>query len=130
MLNDFQLTQKSYFEWPRLIHAIPKSWKLAVLNDKGNCNNIIYLNHHLIKDNKILAIEKLIPKELYSLSITLRNEFLKSQKYFSNIFLCLQVECKGIYLLPRKISIYTNLRMFWYKILNNILYLNKQLFHF
>ena len=64
MLNDFQLTQKLYFKWFQLIHAIPKSWKLAVLNDKGNCQNIVYLNHHLIKNNEILVIEKLILKEL------------------------------------------------------------------
>ena len=35
ILNDFQLTQKSYFKWFQLIHAIPRPWKLAVLNDKG-----------------------------------------------------------------------------------------------
>ena len=64
MLNDFQLTQKLYFKWFQLIYAIPKSWKLAILNDKGNCQNIVYLNHHLIKNNEILLIEKLIPKEL------------------------------------------------------------------
>ena len=36
ILSDFQLTQKSYFKWFQLIHAIPRPWKLAVLNDKGN----------------------------------------------------------------------------------------------
>ena len=61
ILSDFQLTQKSYFKWFQLIHAIPRPWKLAVLNDKGNCKNI-YLNHHLIKNSQSLAIEKLIPK--------------------------------------------------------------------
>ena len=30
MLDDFQLTQISYFKWFQLIHAIPKSWKVAV----------------------------------------------------------------------------------------------------
>ena len=130
ILSDFQLTQKSYFKWFQLIHAIPRPWKLAVLNDKGNCKNIIYLNHHLIKNNQILAIDKLIPKELYSLSIFLKNELPTSQKYFCNIFPNLQVEWKKIYLLPRKVSNDTNLRMFQYKILNNILYLNKQLFSF
>ena len=100
------------------------------MNDKGNCKNITCLNHHLIKNNKILAIDKLIPKELYSLSIFLKNELPTSQKYFCNIFPNLQVEWKKIYLLPRKVSNDTNLRMFQYKILNNILYLNKQLFIF
>ena len=53
---------------------------MEILNDKGNCKNIIYLNHHLIKNNQILAIEKLIPKELYSLSIVLKNQLPTSQK--------------------------------------------------
>ena len=92
---------------------------------KEIAKNIIYLNHHLIKNNQILAIDKLIPKELYSLSIFLKNELPTSQKYFCNIFPNLQVEWKKIYLLPRKVSNDTNLRMFQYKILNNILYLNK-----
>ena len=52
--HDFHLAQKSYFKWFQLIHTIPKSWELAVLNDKGNCKNIIYLNHHLLKNNQIL----------------------------------------------------------------------------
>ena len=83
ILNDFQLTQKSYFKWVQLIHAIPRPWKSAALNDKGNCKNIIYLNHHLIKNNQILAIEKLIPKELYSLSIVLKNQLPTSQNIFA-----------------------------------------------
>ena len=106
-----------------------RPWKLAVLNDKGNCKNI-YLNHHLIKNNQILVIEKFIPKELYSLSIVLKNELPTSQKYFCNIFLNLQVEWKNIYVLPRKVSNDNNSHMFQYKILNNILYLKKQLFIF
>ena len=73
------------------IHAITKSWKLAVLNDKGNCKNIIYLKI-IIKNNQILAKQKLIPKELYTLFIILKNELPTSQKYFSNIFPNLQVE--------------------------------------
>ena len=105
--------------------------KLTVLNDKGNCKNIIYLNHHLIKKSQILAIKKLTPKELYSLSIVLKNEVPTFQKYFCNIFPNLQVEWKEIYLLLRKVSVVdTDLCMLQYKILNNILYLNKQLFIF
>ena len=50
ILSDFQLTQKSYFKWFQLINAIPRPWKLTVLNDKRNDKNI-YLNHHLIKNN-------------------------------------------------------------------------------
>ena len=58
MLNDFEVTQISYFKWFQLIHGIPKSWKLAVLNDKGNFKNIIYVNHRLIKKSQFLAYSK------------------------------------------------------------------------
>ena len=98
-----------------------------VFNDKGNCKNIIYLNCHLIKNSQILAIEKLIPKKLYSLSIILKNELTTLQKYFCITFSNLQVEWKEICLLLRNVSIDTNLSMFQYKILNNILSLNEQL---
>ena len=76
ILSDFQLTQKSYFIWFQLIYAIPGPWKLAILNDKGNCKNI-YLNHRLINNNQILAIEK---------PIALKNELPTSRKCFCNIF--------------------------------------------
>ena len=56
----------------------------------------IYLKHHLIKNNQILAIEKLIPKELYSLSIVLKNELPTSQKYCSKTVSSLQVQWKEI----------------------------------
>ena len=76
---------------------------------------MIDLNHHLIIYNQILATKKLIPKELYSLSIALKNELPKFQKYFCNIFPNLEVEWKEIYLLPCKVSTDTNLQMFHYK---------------
>ena len=56
--------------------------------------------------------------------------FLRPKNIFATFSPNLQVEWKKIYLLPRKVSNDTNVRMFQYKILNNILYLNKQLFIF
>ena len=46
------------------------------------------------------------------------------------LFPNLQCDWKDIYLLPRKVTIDTKLRIFQYKLLNNILYLNKHLFMF
>ena len=88
---------------------------------------LMELSHQLIKNNQILAPEKLIPKELYSLSIFLKTEIPSSQKYFIRLFPSLQCNWKDIYLLPRKVTIDTKLRIFQYKLLNNILYLNNHL---
>ena len=55
--------------------------EISFLNDEGNCKNIL-LKHHLLKNYQILAIENLIPEELYSLYIVLKNQLPTSQKHF------------------------------------------------
>ena len=51
-----------------------------------------------------------------------------SRKYISKKFPNKEIEWKCIYLMPRRVTIDTNLRIFWYKILNNVLYLYEKLF--
>ena len=41
--------------WFQLIHTIPKSRKLALLNETGDCKNMIYLNRCLIKKLKTVT---------------------------------------------------------------------------
>ena len=74
VMDEYNLDKKFYFKCYLIINTIASSWKLTLLNDNGNCQNLEYLSHHLIKNNQILALEKLIPKELYSLSIFLKTE--------------------------------------------------------
>ena len=50
------------------------------------------------------------------------------QKYFGKLFEIFDLDCTNIYLLQRVVTIDTWLRVFWYKILYNILYLNKLFF--
>ena len=53
-----------------------------------------------------------------------------SQTYFENLFPNFKSDWKSIYLLPRRVTIDTNLGMFQYKLLNNFLYLNNMLLRF
>ena len=112
VMDEFNLEKKFYFKWYQIIHTIPSSLKLTLLNDNGNCQNLDFLSHHLIKNNQILALETLIPKELYSLSIFLKTEIPTSQKYFMRLFPNLQCDWKDNYLLSRKVTIDTKLRIF------------------
>ena len=52
------------------------------------------------------------------------------QKYFENFFPSLSFTWKDVYILPRIVTINTRLRVFQYKVLNNALYLNKNLYIF
>ena len=53
-----------------------------------------------------------------------------SQLYFDKVLGFGKVEWEKVYMLPRIVTIQSSLRSFQYKILNNILYLNKRLFNF
>ena len=80
-LKDYSLNHKSFFKWCQLIHAITKSWKKLVTDDKGNYRNIVILNYHVLKDKHIHSLEKLNGKELYPLSIC----FKKSPTFIAKI---------------------------------------------
>ena len=65
VMDEFNLDKKVCFKWYQIIHTIPSPWKLTLQNDNGNCQNLEYLSHHLIKNNQLLALEKLIPCTYY-----------------------------------------------------------------
>ena len=50
--------------------------------------------------------------------------------YFENLFREQELNWKEIYILPWRVSLDCNVRSFQYKVLNNVLYLNKKLFIF
>ena len=91
---------------------------------------MLILDHHLIKKNRLLTVEKLDSKELYSILISTKLNKPTSQAYFEKLFTLSEQDWKNIYILPRRVTTDTHLRNFQFKILNNILYLNKKLFTF
>ena len=128
--QQYKISNKLHFKWRQLIHAIPSSWKKVLKNDNGNCKNILFLNNHLIKNNQIYAVEKLTAKELYSFSVFFKNTKPTSQEYFQSYFSNANLMWNDIYNLPWIVTIDSQLRYFQYKILHNVLYLNKNLFLF
>ena len=92
--------------------------------------NLAILEHHLIKKNQISALEKLHSKNLYIMQIVEGYKKPTSQIYFENVFQKYDFQWNIIYLLPRLVTIDSVMRAFQYKILHNVLFLNKQLFFF
>ena len=129
--NEFELSNDMYFQWMQIINAIPKQWKEKLLEQtSGNPNNIVFKEHHIIKNSRIVSLNKLISKEIYNYLITEKFDKPTSQKYFENLFNDQNLKWELIYILPRKITKDSYTRNFLYKILNNILYLNKKLYLF
>ena len=75
-------------------------------------------------------MNKLNSAALYEILIDANKIKPISRTYFENLFSNFKPDCKSIYLLPRRVTMDTNLRIFQYKLLNNVLYLNNMLFRF
>ena len=124
---EYNLTNETYFQWLQLKHAIPHKWKTIIKQNPGNVSDLLIHDHHLIKGARILTLEKLSSKELYSILITKLTNKPSSNVYFEKIFPNIKLNWRKIYILPRITTINTYLRSFQYKILNSILFLNRKL---
>ena len=69
-------------------------------------------------------------QQQYCLQISLNNLKTRSQLFIEDLFRIKGIDWKHVYLLPRRVTVDTNLRNFQHKILNNVLYLNEKLFRF
>ena len=83
-----------------------------------------------LKNTRVIALEKLTVREIDSVLILSSGNTPTSQKYFGKVFPNENFDWKKIYILPRVVTINSFQRNCQYKILHNILYLNKILFIF
>ena len=120
------------FKWFQLIHALPREWKEPISVHYGRLENLLIQDHHIIKKNQILCQNQILTKlngnELYKIQIIIKYEKPTSQSYFEKIFKNSNLDWKAIYLLPCIATVDTTIRVFQYKLLNNVLFLNKMLY--
>ena len=125
--QQYHLNNNNYFQWLQLINSVPEKWKLTIKQSSSNAKNLIIHGLHLIKGSRILILEKLTSKELYQILISSRtNKF--TFKYFETKFTANSLDWTKIFILPSLTTYNTYLRSFQYKILYNILFLNKKLY--
>ena len=127
--HEFNLNSNLYFKWMQLIHSIPQKLKNTIRNNRIS-ENLLFLNHHLIKCNILLSLEKLTSKELYLIQLT--HDFCKPTLhiYFEKHYNDCVLDLKYIYVLPRIVTSDPYTRYFQYKVLNHVFYLNEKLFFF
>ena len=120
-----EYNQNSYFQWVQLIDSIPEKWKFIIKKDDEIAANLTTHDHHLIKGSRVITLDKLTSTKIYSiLTLKVKN---KPDIYFENLFNYHDIDWTAVYMLPRLVMHNTYMRSFQYKILNNILYLNKKL---
>ena len=115
----------------QLSHVIPLIWKQKVNHGEKNVEkSYVIQDPHLIKNTRVIVLDKLTSREIYSVLLLSSGNTPTSQKYFGKVFPNEKLDSKKIYILPRVVTINSFQRNFQYKILHNILYLNKMIFTF
>ena len=77
-----------------------------------------------------MTLDKLISTEIYFILISIAQNKPSSNIYFENLYNDYNIDSKAIYMLPPLITYNACMRLFQYKILNNVLFLNKKLHTF
>ena len=127
--EEFGFSNISNSKWQQLIYTLPPSWK-KIIKETDNSDNLLLPNHHLIKKNTLIGIEKLNSRQLYSLLVYTHLFTPTSQNYLNELLKTDSFDWKQIYLLPRLVILDSYSRSFQCKTLNNVLCLNKKIFTF
>ena len=118
----FDLIENKKFLIDQITHALRSSWKGILLNYTESINNLVIHDHHLIKKKiQIFSLNQLNSASLYEILIDANKIKPISETYFENLFPNFKPDWKSIYLLPRRVTLDTNLRMFQYKLLNSFI---------
>ena len=102
-------------------------WKTLISNYSDIDEKNLCQNHHVIKGARIVSTNKLSSKEIYSIQISNIVNKPTSNIYFENLFENKNLDWSKVYLLPCLATIGTTLRSFQNKILNNVLFLKKNI---
>ena len=123
-----EISGTKYFNWVQLINALPSRWKNVIKDDRGRSRQFCVFKPHIIYNARILPIDRLSSKELYTIRLSKIVGTPTAQKHIQKLLNVHTLPWKNIYSLIRSTSIDSYSRMFQYKCLNSILFLNLPLF--
>lgn len=123
------MENRDFLLWMGIIHALPQKWK-SILKDKELKVFDLPGGKYILLEGKPIGLDKVKSKQIYSKLISRKFMAPTAQKRLSEKLSSPDIEWKEVYSHIYKTTIDTGLRWFQYKLLNNCLYLNKQLYKF
>ena len=131
--SKFDLTVNEFLPWYGVIQSIPANWKIIILKrntpeQQSNIDKIKHFSSGIFINGSFITALNLNSKIVYQQYIKKLFKVPTARLYFSQKH-NVRDECwPTIYTLASKLTIDSKMRIFQYKILNNILYFNKALY--
>ena len=92
----------------------PRNVEKCIKQTSESTSLLVVKDHHLLTGLRIIIVEKLSSKELYSLLISAIDHQPTSQNCFDNLFPNIELPWKEIYLTAREATANSHLRWFMY----------------
>ena len=128
--QEFNLRRTHFLEWYGVLNSISNKWKRRIKNVAVEHTTLAKTSVGIEKDKMLVPLESTTTKIICKLFISGKFEPPTSKKLFSNQYnIYNEGTWRIIYSLPAHVTTDIKIRMFQYKILNNILFLNQRLYY-
>ena len=124
----YGLDKGLYIKYAGLLKASPANWRKFLKERRAaSISNLSFSTNVRFRQNSV-QLDNLLAKNVYVILIQPIKRNPTAQRTMGALLQEPSIECSLVYTLPRKVTIDTSTRIFQYKILNNILYLNNRLY--
>ena len=124
----YELDQGLYIKYAGLLKALPANWKKFLKERRtASISNLSFSTNVRLRQNSV-QLDNLAAKIVYEILIQPIKRNPTAQRTMEALLQEPNIEWSLVYMLPRKVTIETSTRIFQYKNLNNILYLNNRLY--
>ena len=102
--REHNLHESFYFHWLQLIDSIPERCKFIIKENYEDATNLIIHDNNLVKDSRVITLDKLTLSEIYSILISKAQNKPSCNIYFKNLFNDYNIDWTAIYMLPRLVT--------------------------
>ena len=124
----YELDKGLYIKYAGLLKALPANWRKFLKERRtASISNLSFSTNVRLRQNSV-QLDNLVAKDVYEILIQPIKRNPTAQRTMEALLQEPSTEWSLVYTLLRKVTIDTSTRIFQYKILNNILYLNNRLY--
>ena len=124
----YNLRNKDIMKWFSLITSVPMTWKVEIRNYFSGTEDTCTSCTPTIPQPKASLLSDMSVKAAYKILIRPLVKAPTSQKSFDKLLWRQDLDWASIYMIPQMVTVESKLRIFQYKVLNNIFYLNDRLY--
>ena len=132
--SKFNLVEKLHFKWFQLVKVISDKWANIMKTGIGSTQDLNNEKFSIMINSSHVSITQLTSKCIYMHIVNKIATVPTAQRWFEHNLKLEQnqdsydFDWNKIYMLPRKSTIDSRTRVFQYRLLNNVLYFNDQLY--